>query len=84
MVSALFGVSIPRSKFREGANMLVEIDIALWDLKARKLGVPIHQLLGGKVRSKLMVYAWIGGDRPDDVEIQACACRESHLSANET
>ncbi|KOC11185.1 D-galactonate dehydratase [Aspergillus flavus AF70] len=44
------------------------IDIALWDLKGRKLGVPIHQLIGGKVRNKLFVYAWIGGDRPDDVE----------------
>jgi galactonate dehydratase len=48
-----------------------KIDIALWDLKARRLGVPIYQLLGGKVRSKLKVYAWIGGDRPDGVELQA-------------
>lgn len=47
------------------------VDIALWDLKARRLGVPIHQLLGGKVRDKLKVYAWIGGDRPKDVEAQA-------------
>lgn len=44
------------------------IDIALWDLKGRRLGVPIHQLLGGKVRNKLSVYAWIGGDRPADVQ----------------
>lgn len=44
------------------------IDIALWDLKGRRLGVPIHQLLGGKVRNKISVYAWIGGDRPADVE----------------
>lgn len=48
-----------------------QVDIALWDLKARKLGVPIYQLLGGKVRDKLKVYAWIGGDRPGDVEKQA-------------
>ena len=38
---------------------------------ARKLGVPIYQLLGGKVRTALKVYAWIGGDRPADVEAQA-------------
>lgn len=49
----------------------VKIDIALWDLKAKKLGVPIYQLLGGKVRDTIKVYAWIGGDRPGDVEIQA-------------
>jgi len=49
----------------------VKIDIALWDLKSKRLGVPIYQLLGGKVRSTIKVYAWIGGDRPGDVEIQA-------------
>lgn len=54
-------------------SALAGIDIALWDLKARKLNVPIYQLLGGKVRSKLKVYAWIGGDRPSDVETQAYA-----------
>jgi len=38
---------------------------------ARKLNVSIHSLLGGKVRDKIQVYAWIGGDRPKDVEAQA-------------
>ena len=38
------------------------IDIALWDLKARKLNTPIHQLLGGPVRTQIKVYSWIGGD----------------------
>lgn len=47
------------------------IDIALWDLKGRKLGVPVFQLLGGKVRDKVQVYCWIGGDRPADVEAMA-------------
>jgi galactonate dehydratase len=41
------------------------------DGKARKLGVPIYQLLGGKVRDTIKVYAWIGGDCPSDVEKQA-------------
>lgn len=40
-------------------------------LAARKLGVPIYQLIGGKVRDKIRVYAWIGGDRPGDVEESA-------------
>ncbi|KAI8635370.1 enolase C-terminal domain-like protein [Xylariaceae sp. FL1651] len=47
---------------------LSRVDIALWDLKARKLGIPIYQLLGGKIRDKLRLYAWISGDRPSDVE----------------
>ena len=49
-------------------SALAGIDIALWDLKARRLKVPIYQLLGGAVRKKIKVYAWIGGDRPKDVE----------------
>jgi galactonate dehydratase len=32
-------------------SALAGVDIALWDLKARRLGVPIYQLLGGKVRN---------------------------------
>ncbi|KAL1297116.1 hypothetical protein AAFC00_004695 [Neodothiora populina] len=54
-------------------SALAGIDIALWDLKARRLNVPIYQLLGGKVRNKVSVYAWIGGDRPSDVESAAKA-----------
>lgn len=62
-------------------SALAGLDIALWDLKARKLNVPIYQLLGGKVRSKLKVYAWIGGDRPSDVETQALARRDQGFNA---
>ena len=52
-------------------SALAGIDIALWDLLAKKLKVPLYQLLGGKVRHKVKVYAWIGGDRPRDVEAAA-------------
>ncbi|PYH47372.1 D-galactonate dehydratase [Aspergillus saccharolyticus JOP 1030-1] len=60
-------------------SALSGIDIALWDLKGRRLGVPVYQLLGGKVRNKIQVYAWIGGDRPNDVEIAAKARIEQGL-----
>jgi len=33
------------------------IDLALWDLKGKALGMPIYDLLGGKVRDKMPVYA---------------------------
>lgn len=32
------------------------IDQALWDIKGKKLGVPVYELLGGKVRDKIRVY----------------------------
>ncbi len=39
------------------------IDEALWDIKGKALGRPIYDLLGGKVRDTLRVYAngWSGG-----------------------
>lgn len=37
------------------------IDLALWDIKGQALGVPIHQLLGGRTRDKARVYAWVKG-----------------------
>lgn len=33
------------------------IDIALWDIKGKALGVPVYELLGGKTRGKIRVYA---------------------------
>ncbi len=33
------------------------IDIALWDIKGKHFGVPVYQLLGGKMRQKLRCYA---------------------------
>ena len=67
--------SVYRLSFYRGGpviqSALSGIDIALWDLKARRLNVPLYQLLGGRVRHKVRVYAWIGGDRPRDVEVAA-------------
>ena len=50
-----------RSFSGHSRGMLVEciagIDIALWDLKARALGVPLYRLLGGATRTHLAAYA---------------------------
>jgi galactonate dehydratase len=32
------------------------IDIALWDIKGKALGVPVYDLLGGRVRDKVVCY----------------------------
>ena len=39
------------------------IDIALWDIKGKALGKPIYDLLGGKLRDRVRLYAngWFGG-----------------------
>lgn len=56
-------------------SALAGLDHALWDLLARRLGLPVWQLLGGKVRDRIAVYAWVGGDRPGEVE-QASRVRQ--------
>jgi D-galactarolactone cycloisomerase len=33
------------------------IDVAIWDLKGKILGLPVHQLMGGKKRDKIYPYA---------------------------
>ncbi len=56
--------------YRGGAIMMsaiAGIDQALWDIKGKALGVPVHDLLGGRLRDRIKVYSWIGGDRPADV-----------------
>jgi galactonate dehydratase len=45
------------------------IDQACWDLKGKKLGAPVHALLGGKRRERLRAYAnawYFGCATPDD------------------
>ena len=48
-------------------SALSGLDQALWDIKGKALGVPVWQLLGGKVRDRIQCYAWIGGDKPEEV-----------------
>jgi len=38
------------------------IEMALWDLRGKSLGQPVYSLLGGKVRDKVKVYRWAGGN----------------------
>jgi galactonate dehydratase len=60
-----------RGGFYRGGPILMSaiagIDQALWDIKGKYHDAPIHMLMGGKVRDKIRMYSWIGGDRPDDV-----------------
>ncbi len=66
-----------RSGFYRGGPILTSaisgIDHALWDIKGKRLGVPVYELLGGSVREKMRVYSWIGGDKPADTAISAGA-----------
>lgn len=60
-----------RAGFYRGGPILMSaiagVDQALWDIKGRAYGQPVHQLLGGPCRDRIKVYSWVGGDRPADV-----------------
>ncbi|ADB63438.1 Mandelate racemase/muconate lactonizing protein (plasmid) [Haloterrigena turkmenica DSM 5511] len=64
-----------RGGFYRGGPILMSaiagIDQALWDIKGKHYGAPVHNLLGGAVRDRIRIYQWIGGDDPADVAEQA-------------
>ena len=64
-----------RGGFYRGGPILTSaisgLEQAMWDIKGKALGVPVHELLGGKVRDQIEVYRWIGGDHPRNTAEEA-------------
>ncbi|MGW8481605.1 galactonate dehydratase [Microbacterium sp. NPDC055903] len=62
---------LTKSGFYRGGAVLASavsgVDQALWDIKGKRLGVPVHELLGGAVRDRIRAYGWVGGDDPAEV-----------------
>jgi galactonate dehydratase len=48
------------------ATAISGIDLALWDIKGKVLGVPCHQLWGGPVRNYVRTYSHLGGGKMED------------------
>ena len=74
-----------RGGFYRGGPVLMSalagLEQALWDLKGHRYGLPAWQMLGGRVRDRVRAYAWIGGDRPDEIGEAAKARRAQGFSA---
>ena len=60
-----------RSQYFEGGRVLAAaisaIDIALYDIAGKALGVPVYQLLGGKQRNYVPCFATVGGPSYEQV-----------------
>jgi len=42
------------------------VDVALWDILGQAAGLPVHQLLGGRCRDRVRVFANLGGATPPE------------------
>lgn len=65
-----------RSMYFRGSiimSAIAAIDIALWDIKGKALGVPVYELLGGKYRDKVRTYPAVFKFTPEEM---AAACAD--------
>jgi galactonate dehydratase len=58
-----WNVMLRANHFTGGAinGAVAAIDIALWDIKGKLYGVPVYELLGGKMRDKTRLYGHVKG-----------------------
>jgi L-alanine-DL-glutamate epimerase-like enolase superfamily enzyme len=57
------------------------IDMALWDLKGKRLGVPVYDLLGGPTRERVRVYRHLAGQTAQELIEDALRLKEEGFTA---
>ena len=64
-VARLWEIMYKGSFYRGGpvlSSAVSGVEQALWDIAGKYNGVPAYKLLGGRVRDRIRMYAWIHGD----------------------
>ena len=65
-------------------SALSAVEMALWDILGKSLGVPVYQLLGGKVHNKVRIYVngWFAGAKePEEFAQKAKIAAERGITA---
>ena len=57
------------------------VEIALWDILGKAVGLPIYRLLGGACRDRIRMYVHAGGQTPEEAAHNALAVRERGYTA---
>src|SRR5579859_7995473 len=72
-----------RGAFKPWGSAVSAIEMALWDIAGKASGLPVHKLLGGKVRDQVRIYD--GGVRfpmtgvsPDDYAADNAKIKDAH------
>ena len=60
---------------------LSAIDIALWDMKGKRLDTPIYDLMGGKTRDKVRCYMHVNGNTGEDLATDALRAKQQGFTA---
>ncbi|MCA1218474.1 galactonate dehydratase [Streptomyces sp. 8L] len=63
------------------SSAVAGLDQALWDIAGKAYEAPVHALLGGPVRDRVRVYAWVGGDDPSHIREEVAAQVEAGFTA---
>ena len=81
-IDRIWNTAYRKYSFRSAAitAVLSAIDIALWDIKGKRLGAPVWDLLGGKVRDKVRAIVLLGtiGDSPRPTGPDSFAAAAKH------